>query len=94
VSPPVFGNSVSEWPGGSSSRGGGGIALDSTKDSVVRVDRDLAAAAHGGVMQRCLDMSKMTVMPAGSLAQRRACYTSLARNDRRDGEKVKKQSQP
>ena len=57
----LFGNSVSvRLGGGCGRRGGGGIALDSTEGPVVPVDRDRAAAAHGGVMQRCLDMSKNT----------------------------------
>jgi hypothetical protein len=66
----LFGKSVSGRRGGlCGRRGGGGIAPDSAGATVVPADRSWAAAAHGGVMLRCLDMSKTTRMPAGARAQ-------------------------
>jgi hypothetical protein len=65
------GNSDTGRLGGSCGRRGGGgrVAPDSARRSVVTVERDGAAAAHGGVMQRCLDMSNIMVMSAGSLTR-------------------------
>jgi hypothetical protein len=63
-------NSVSVRLGGLCGRGGGGgIATGSAGESVVQVDHDGAAAAHGGIMRRCLNMSKILGMPARAVAQ-------------------------
>jgi hypothetical protein len=50
-------------------RRGGGIASQSMRESIGTVLIDSPAAAHGGVVQRCLDMSKIMEMPAGAQAQ-------------------------
>ena len=79
----LVGNSVSVRRGGlCGRRGGGGIAPGSARESVVPVDRDGAAAAHGGVMQRCLDMSNIMVMSAGPLTQLATCFSGQGQNDR------------
>jgi hypothetical protein len=76
----LFGNSDSERLGGRCSRGG--IAPGSASESVVPVDRDEPAVAHGGVMQRCLDMSNIMVMSVGPLTQLAACFSGQRPNHR------------
>jgi hypothetical protein len=80
----LFGNSDSEGRGGQGGRrgGGGGIAPDSAGVSVVPVDRDWAAAAHGGITQRCLDVSKVMEMSLGTLAQLAPCFSGREQKDR------------
>ena len=63
-------------------RGCGVIAPGSARESVVPVDRDGAAAAHGGVMQICLDMSNIMVVSAGSLTQLATCFSGQGQNHR------------
>jgi hypothetical protein len=90
----LFDNLDSVRPGGLRDRpSGGGIAPDSAKESVMPVDRDRAAAAHGGVMRRCLHLSKIMEMPAGSLTQLALVSAATARMIGRAAKKVKKQSQ-
>jgi hypothetical protein len=91
-----FGNSVSVRLGGlcGRRRGGGGIAPDTASELIVPVDRDWAVAAHGGVMQNCLNMSKILEMSAGSLTQVSLVSAGTARMIGRAEKKVKKQSQP
>jgi hypothetical protein len=48
----------------------------------VPVDREGAAAAHGAVAPRCLDMSKVMEMSAGSLTQLATCFSNQGPNDR------------
>jgi hypothetical protein len=59
----------------------------------VPVDRDSAAAAHGGIMQKRLDMSKVMEMPAGSLTKLLLVSAAMSRMIGRAEKEVKKQSQ-
>jgi hypothetical protein len=91
--PRLFGNSDSVTLGSQSGRrGGGGTAPDSAGEKVVPVDRSWAAAAHGGVMQRCLDMSRIMEMSASSLAQPAPFFPAMAGLIGRVEKKVTKQS--
>ena len=84
----LFGNSASVRPGGSCGRrGGGAIGPGSARESVVPVDRDRAAAAHGRVTQRCLNMSKIGNMSEGTLARLDTCYSGPEQDDLRGGAK-------
>jgi hypothetical protein len=59
----------------------------------VPVDRDWAAAAHEGIIQKSLDVSKIMEMPAGSLTQLALVSAATARMIGRAEKKVKKRSQ-
>ena len=85
----LLGNSVSVRRGGlCGRRGGGGIAPGSVRESVVPVDHDGAAAAHGGIMRRCLNMLKIQGMPAGAVAQLDTRYWFPENAHRLEREKV------
>jgi hypothetical protein len=91
----LFGNSGSGMRSGLvGRRRGGAIAPKSVRESIETVLIDSPAAAFGGVVRRYLNMPRTKMMPAGTLAEVTPCFSGQDQNDRLDGEKGVKQSQP
>jgi hypothetical protein len=74
-------------------RRGGVIAPESTSGSVVSPVNDHLAAAHGVVVQRCLNTSKIQVASADTPARFALRSSGPEQNDRWGEEKRQKRSQ-